>query len=138
MPRIPVSPLLVAVACSAAAIAAACGNGTPTSGGGGTASTGGSPVGSAGVRLGTPVVQIAANDQLRFSPATQTVAVGAIVQWTNPGTVAHTVTFDSEPSLTDPALLAPGSTWEARFTKAGTYPYRCTIHPGMNGTLVVK
>lgn len=42
-----------------------------------------------------------------------------------------------QPYLSDPTL-APGATWEIKLTQAGTYPYRCTIHPGMNGMLVVK
>ncbi len=112
---------------------AACGNGGTS-----TASNGGGPsVGTAGVHLGTPAAHIAATDQLLFSPASQTLHVGDIIEWTNTGTVEHTVTFDSQPYLSDPALQ-PGATWEIRLTQAGTYPYRCTIHPGMNGTLVVK
>lgn len=113
---------------------AACGNGGTASP---TASTGKS-VGTAGVRLGTPSEHVAASDKLVFVPATQTLHVGDIVQWTNSGTVAHTVTFDSHPSLTDPSQLAPGETWEVKLTQAGTFSYRCTIHPGMAGTLVVK
>ena len=83
-------------------------------------------------------MHIAATDQLQFSPATQTLHVGDVVQWGNTGTVPHTVTFDSQSYLTDPTLLAPGDTWEIKFTQAGTYPYHCTLHPGMDGTLVVK
>lgn len=99
-------------------------------------STSGPPVGSAGVNLGSPSVHIQATDQLTFTPATQTVAAGEIVQWTNTGTVVHTVTFDAYPYLSDPTL-APGGSWEVKITKAGTYPYHCTIHAGMDGTLVV-
>lgn len=118
--------------CAISAAAAACGNG-----GVGPSNAAGSPVvGTAGVSLGTPAVRIAATDQLQFAPSTQALHVGDVIQWTNTGTVAHTVTFDSQPYLSDPTL-APGATWEIRLTQAGTYPYRCTIHPGMNGTLVV-
>ncbi|HEY6470430.1 MAG TPA: plastocyanin/azurin family copper-binding protein [Candidatus Dormibacteraeota bacterium] len=38
--------------------------------------------------------------------------------------------------MSDPTL-APGGTCEVKFTKAGTYPNQCTIHPGMTGKLVV-
>ena len=70
------------------------------------------------------------------SPMSVTLNVGQIVEWTNTGSVTHTVTFANHPYLSDPTL-APGGTWEAKFTKAGTYPYQCTIHPGTTGKLVV-
>lgn len=93
--------------------------------------------GSAGAVIGTPTQHVAATDQLVFSPATRTVHVGDIVQWTNRGTVPHTITFETQPQLTDPANLAPGDTWEVRVSVPGTYFYYCSIHPGMVGTLVV-
>lgn len=34
--------------------------------------------------------------------------------------------------------MAPGQTYTATFTKAGTYPYHCSIHPSMKGTIVVN
>jgi plastocyanin len=84
-------------------------------------------------------VKVESNDQLQFSPSSQTAKVGQIVQWTNPGTVAHTITFDSSnASCLSDSQIAPGSTWEVKFTQAGTYSYKCTIHPGMNGTLTVS
>jgi plastocyanin len=98
-------------------------------------SSSGPPVGSAGVNLGAPSVHVAATDQLTFSPADATLQVGQIVEWANTGSVTHTVTFTNYPYLSDPTL-AP-VTWEVTFNKAGTYPYQCTIHAGMTGTLVV-
>ena len=83
-------------------------------------------------------MQVTASDQLKFEPASQTAHVGDIVEWTNPGTVSHTVTFDSAQSLSDPSLQAGGGTWEVKFTQAGTYAYRCTIHSGMTGQIVVS
>ena len=31
-----------------------------------------------------------------------------------------------------------GDTYAVTFTKSGTYPYACLIHPGMIGKVVVK
>ena len=80
---------------------------------------------------------ISATDQLTFDPAMQTAHVGDIIQWTNTSSVMHTITFDTEPSLSDPTLQ-PGSTWAVKFTTAGTYHYHCSIHAGMVGTIVVS
>ena len=100
-------------------------------------SSNGPVVGTAGVNLGTPTVTVVATDQLAFSPASQNAHVGDIIQWTVPGTSSHTVTFDNHSDLSDLSLL-PGGTWEVKFTTAGTYAYTCTVHPGMNGTIVVS
>jgi len=104
---------------------------------GAATSSNGPTVGTAGVNLGTATVTVVATDQLAFSPTSQTAHVGDIVQWTVPGTTSHTVTFASHSDLSDLSLL-PGGTWEVKFTVAGTYPYTCTVHPGMNGTIVVS
>jgi plastocyanin len=121
------------------ALLAACGNGVPPGSGssGGAASGGGASVGTAGTNLGTAAVKIQATDQLQFSPSSQSASVGQVIEWTNPGTVAHTITFDTATSLSDPTI-APGGTWEVKFSKAGTYTYKCTIHPGMDGKLTVS
>jgi plastocyanin len=110
----------------------ACGNGASAP----ASSSGTAAPGTAGVNLGQPAVAVSATDQLTFVPAAQPAHVGQVIQWSNIGSVLHTVTFDAYPSLSD-ASLQPAATWSVRFTQPGTYPYRCTIHPGMNGTLVV-
>jgi plastocyanin len=111
----------------------ACGGGGDT----GPASSPTSGAGTAGANLGSPAAKISATGQLTFEPAMQQVHVGDVIMWSNTGTVTHTVTFDSEPSLSD-LTLAPGGVWEVKFTKAGKYQYHCTIHPGMVGTIVVS
>jgi plastocyanin len=84
---------------------------------------------------------------LAFSPASITVgltgnepgfpAPHAHVIWTmtDPGT-EHTVTFE-DPKLVSSGPLGAGKGHEAVIAVAGTYPYRCTIHPTMAGTVVV-
>jgi plastocyanin len=113
---------------------AACGGNTTSPGSGSTSST---SVGVAGANLGTATDKISATGQLAFEPAMLTVHVGDIIQWTNTASFEHTITFDSESSLSDPSLQ-PGGTWEVKFTTAGTYQFHCSIHPQMVGTIVVS
>ena len=86
--------------------------------------------------LGSPSANVAATDQLAFSPNSTTVAVGQVIEWKDTGTVAHNVTFDTSSDATSPTLN-PGDTWEVKFSVPGTYQYHCTFHPGMNGTVTV-
>jgi len=75
-------------------------------------------------------------DNFSFGPQTVTVPVGATVTWTNRDDIPHTVVstegvFKSKVRDTD-------ETFSYTFTKAGTYPYFCSVHPKMTGTIVVK
>lgn len=57
------------------------------------------------------------------------------VRFVNRGEVAHTVTFDDFGT----GELPPGATVQFSFAgfEAGTYEYRCTIHPEMTGEVLV-
>jgi plastocyanin len=71
-----------------------------------------------------------------FKPKTITIAKGTKVKWTNGGSVAHTST--SNTGLWDSGALAPGAAFAHVFKKAGTFKYRCTIHPTlMHGKILV-
>lgn len=72
-----------------------------------------------------------------FNPGTRTVAVNTTVKWTNKDGSAHTVTSDNG-GFTSSGNIAGGGTYSFKFTTAGTYPYHCTLHSGMNGTVVVQ
>ena len=72
-----------------------------------------------------------------FSPETLTVAPGTTVIWTNKDSVDHTVTSDTG-AWPDSGSLATNKTFSHTFTKAGTYPYHCSIHPSMKATVVVS
>jgi len=73
---------------------------------------------------------------MAFSPSTITVAVNTTVVWTNKDGSAHTVSSDS--SLFDSGSMANGAAYSHQFTAAGTYPYHCSIHPGMKAKVVVN
>lgn len=71
-----------------------------------------------------------------FVPAVLTVHSGGTVSWTNGDEDPHTVAATGGPFRSP--TLAIGGTYRYRFTKPGRYPYICTIHPFMHGTVVVS
>jgi len=76
-----------------------------------------------------------AMDGTRFVPETHTVGQGDRVVWVNKDPFPHTATaagkFDSKP-------MAAGDAWSFAATEAGEFAYVCTLHPGMQGELIVK
>ncbi len=71
-----------------------------------------------------------------FNPSPLTIAVGTTVRWTNDDTIAHDST--SNANVWASGNVNPGAHFDFTFQAAGTYPYHCTIHPGMTGTVVVQ
>lgn len=71
-----------------------------------------------------------------FSPAALEIGVGDKVKWTNKDGVLHTVSFSDE-TILDKALKN-GDSAIAVFNEAGTFAYKCKIHPSMTGTITVK
>jgi plastocyanin len=74
---------------------------------------------------------------IAFNPAEVTIAAGDTVTWTNEDSAGHDVTGDAFNSG-DPGGIANGDTFEHTFDEAGTFDYVCTVHPGMEGTVVVE
>lgn len=70
-----------------------------------------------------------------FDPATLTAKVGQEITWTNTGSAAHTVTFDT--GGVDSGSLSAGATFKHTFDAAGTLTYHCAIHSSMKGTVTV-
>jgi plastocyanin len=57
------------------------------------------------------------------------------VIWLNDGPSAHTATSDDD--VFDTGTLEEGKLKSESFDEAGTYPYFCSIHPQMKGTVKV-
>lgn len=72
-----------------------------------------------------------------FDPNAAMITTGTTVTWENVGAVDHTVTPDHSPEEWTGLTLSPGETFQHTFDTAGEYPYVCTIHAGMDGTITV-
>jgi plastocyanin len=82
----------------------------------------------------TPASTITIED-FRFTTP-DSVTPGATVTVDNKDGTAHTVTSDDGDAFDDTADSGT-STFTAP-TKPGSYPFHCSLHPEMHGTLVVK
>jgi plastocyanin len=75
-------------------------------------------------------------DNFSFGPQTITVPVGATVTWTNRDDIPHTSV--STDGVFKSKVMDTDEKFSYTFSKVGTYPYYCTIHPKMTGQVVVK
>jgi plastocyanin len=76
-----------------------------------------------------------------FQPNPVQVKAGETVTWSNEDQILHTVTSGTRGSpdgTFDQKLDGVGSKAMFTFTTAGTFPYHCKIHPGMDATVVVS
>ena len=71
-----------------------------------------------------------------FTPPDIQVSPGATVTWTWANSVTHNVTF-TDNTIDDSGDQAGGMYSTAMPATAGTYNYVCTIHQGMDGSVLV-
>jgi cytochrome c oxidase subunit 2 len=117
----------------------ASGNATTTGSGNGTAAGGSSVALSIPVGAATP-------GNPAYSPATLTVSKGEVITVSNDDTAPHTVTSGASPGdadvgqAFDTSIMMPSSTAEIDTSTIdpGEYPFHCTVHPFMTGTLTVQ
>lgn len=88
---------------------------------------------AAGARTTTVVIK-----NIDFSRHTVRINRGDSVRWrfADAG-VSHNVTSRGRPRFRSSRSMQTG-TFAVRFTRAGTYRYVCTIHPGMRGRVIVR
>lgn len=72
----------------------------------------------------------------RFQPQTLRVKVGTTVTWSNTDQILHTAT-SSEGGF-DLEMPEAGTSVSFTFDSAGTFPYACTRHASMTGTVEVS
>jgi plastocyanin len=78
-----------------------------------------------------------------YDPSPLTVKTGTSVTWTNNDSSIHTVTSGLPEkgdvgTLFNSSLISPGNTFVHVFDKQGTFDYSCTLHPFMQGQIIVK
>jgi len=138
MPRIPIRIALPA-AVLLLAIAGCSSTATPSTPAPMTATNSQSAPSSPAARSSAPAAAAAqiVIDNFAFSPMNLTVRPGQSVTVVNHDSTTHTLTSSGGKFDTGPVTPGKSATFTAPAT-AGTYPYVCTIHASMHGTLTVR
>jgi plastocyanin len=89
--------------------------------------------------LGTTADVSASGGGQTFSPADVKIAVNGTVTWTftEGANAPHNVTFATPPPAGNIGNTSTGSV-SRTFPSAGRFPYQCTRHGGMTGTVTVR
>jgi plastocyanin len=87
--------------------------------------------------LPVPVSMVSGNN---FSPASLTIKAGCYVKWTNTVSQTHTTTntLPSLGSIWDSLDMTQGNVYQRQFLTTGSFPYKCTKHASMTGTVTVN
>lgn len=64
--------------------------------------------------------------------------VGDVITWTNSDSASHRVGTDDGTCTMGAPIKGSGGKASLVFTKAGTYPFHCTIHSNMKGTITIS
>ncbi|WP_034349460.1 cupredoxin domain-containing protein [Noviherbaspirillum massiliense] len=75
-------------------------------------------------------------EAMQFSPQVIEVRAGDTITWKNRDPFPHTVT--AQDRSFDSGEIAPDQGWTFKAARKGTFPYVCTLHPTMKGSVVVK
>jgi len=103
------------------------------------------PYGSFNPELNTPA-------SVWYDPPVISISVGDSVTWYNDDKEGHTVTsgegsgrfgwmsdnFGTPDGFFDSGRFMPGESWSFKFENSGTFPYFCSIHPWMEGVIIVE
>ncbi len=104
-----------------------------------------SPLNQTNVTASQPLDQLKASGKqpnatveirnFKYGPASLKIKVGQTIKFVNGDEEAHTVT--AKDGSFNSKALDTNEAWMYTFTKAGTFPYFCAIHPFMKGTVTV-
>jgi amicyanin len=77
-------------------------------------------------------------DNFSFSPNELTIPAGTTVTWTNRDDIPHTVVSSDDPKAFKSKVMDTDDKFSFTFSKPGTFPYFCSVHPKMVGKVVVQ
>ncbi len=75
-------------------------------------------------------------ENFAFVPQNLQIQVGDVVEWRNRDNVGHTSTSDD--GVWNSGTLLRDQVFSFTFTQGGSYPYHCTTHPFMTGSINVQ
>ena len=75
-------------------------------------------------------------DNFTYNPQQITVKAGTTVTWINHDDIPHTVV--SKTLIFKSKALDTDDKFSFTFTTPGTFPYFCSLHPHMTGSIVVE
>lgn len=109
----------------------------------GNATVGGTPItGSASLAVAFATSNpsngaVNATDANQFVPASITIAPGGTITWSF-ATVLHNAIFQGGAGAPSNIPNTASNQVSRQFPTAGTFVYDCTLHPGMQGTVIVQ
>ncbi len=83
-----------------------------------------------------PAPAIVAIRDFSFEPHEIKIAPGTAVRWVNQDPSPHAIAMEGGRSGSS-GQIAPGQAHTFTFQDAGTFTYRCGVHPTMLGVLIV-
>ena len=83
-----------------------------------------------------PRVHTVLIEGMQFVPQTVEARVGDTIVWKNNDPFPHTATAGNRSF--DSKNIAENRSWTFKVRRKGAFPYVCTLHPTMMGSLVVK
>lgn len=91
------------------------------------------------MEAGTVISIVGNSESNSYNPNLIEIKVGDTLTWRNDDSSPHTVTSSNDNSdiiTFDSGVLMRGETFSFTFDMEGEYPYFCTLHPNMVGTVV--
>jgi plastocyanin len=126
----------IAVLGTALAVAA-CGSGAGTAAPGGT-------TGPAATTAAAPCTEPAAGEATVVEATVSgntwgpvSAGVGDVITWTNGDSVPHAVALD-DGSCAMSGNIPGGGARSLVFSTAGSFPFHCSVHPSMKGTITIS
>ena len=83
---------------------------------------------------GTTTVDATVGD-FKWGPVS--AKVGDVITWTNADSAPHRVALDDGSCAMSANIPGSGGKASLVFSVAGTYPFHCSIHPTMKGTITI-